>query len=474
MSGADQHRELETIMSAALANGDLEAHYEAECQLEQLHLAAAEQLLAAGHVVEAAAEYSTVARLNFELVNTLRQAIDSGIDDSVGRDQMEQWQVAAQSLALSTTGEAALSRGLASPSDAVTLFGEAEAVFRKLAESDDENGLDVVRADYAMGLREASEGREALLRLDLDGATKILMRARARLEGIVETASAPDAGDELHQLRSRLASDADAVASFYERAAFNSRLFAGDYDAAIAHADASGERLEAALAGLGEQAPAWVVFSMRSQIAQTQSERLRAKAGRYRAEDKWDEARHAYERSRSELLEAAKLILQTRLPQATVSQEMLVSGASLTIGAELRSLATERQLGEELALLRKERDELVQNLRSIGMTVNTYAEASAVAEQQVQLAVRVEQSVRAALGDLGQALQASKLGAEGDATAQELDQLLASKDTPDSFIARAGRLTKRVAEIAKGAGEAAAPLLPVLRILGPLVGVPIP
>lgn len=473
MSEAGQHHELETTMSVALANGDLKTHYEAECKLEQLHVVAAEQLFAAGHVAEAAAEYSTVARLNFELVNTLQQAIDSGTDGPVGRDQMEQWQVAAQSLALSTTGEAALSRGLASPSDAVTLYGEAEAAFRKLAESNDESGLNALRADYALGMREASEGREALLRLDLDGATKILMRARAHLEGSIETASTPDAGEELRQLAARLASDAEAVASLYERAAFNACLLAGDYDAAIAHADASFERLEAALAGLGEQAPSWIAFSVRSQIAQTQSERLRAEAGRYRAKGNWDEARYAYERSRSELLEAAKLILQTRLPQATAWQEMLVSGASLTIGVELRSLATERQLGEELALLRKERDELVQNLRSIGMTVNTYAEASAVAEQQVQLSVRVEQSVRAALSDLGRALQASKLGAEGDDAAQELDQLLASKDTPDSFVARAGRLTKRVTEIAKGAGEAAAPLLAVLRILGPLVGVPI-
>jgi hypothetical protein len=467
-------QELADAMSVSLTADDLQSHYDAECALESLHLDLATQAFATGHLDEAAAEFEVVARLNQELVDTLQRAIDNGHGGGIQLDQLQEWRSAAHSLGLLSSGQAALGRGLISPlpSDALARFAEAEEAFRQVAETG-EDLVSPVLAEYALGLRETSEAREEQMRLDYDGATQAFMRARTHLEAAAAVASAPDAGEEFVDLAPRLVADAQAVAAQYERSAFSARFLAGDYQEACEHANESSGRLEAALAALADQAPAWLVFVLRSQLAQVESERLRAEGAQHRQQSEWEQAQHAYEGARRALMDAAKLTLQTGLPQATATQEALVSAASLTIGGELRSLRSERTMGEEIARLRHERDELVQNMRSGGVTVNSYAEARAAAEQNTQIAVRVEQSVRASLGDLEQALRSSELGPEREEVLGELQELMASSDQPSSFLERAGRLTGRVARIAKSVGEAAAPLLPVLRVLGPLVGVPI-
>ena len=88
--------------------------------------------------------------------------------------------------------------------------------------------------------------------------------------------------------------------------------------------------------------------------------------------------------------------------------------------------------------------------------------------------MQLEQNVRASLGDLREALQSVDFGAEGEAMLGELVALEASDDPPASFLERARRLTNRVVAVAKNVGDTATPVLAVLRVLGPLVGVPIP
>jgi hypothetical protein len=102
--------------------------------------------------------------------------------------------------------------------------------------------------------------------------------------------------------------------------------------------------------------------------------------------------------------------------------------------------------------------------------VNSIQEVSQVATQTMEIALHVEQSVRSTLPDLRAAIDAAGLGEEGERLKAEAAELEASDDHAVPFLERAKTYTERVAAIVKNVGEAAAPIVPVLKVLAPLVG----
>jgi hypothetical protein len=208
-----------------------------------------------------------------------------------------------------------------------------------------------------------------------------------------------------------------------------------------------------------------------AEIALLEADRLQAQANVYREEGRWNDARQSYEDARRSLVKAAEFAVRSGLPQAQVMQEGFMAMASAMVGSNVRTLRAEQRLTDEMEQLRAERREFVDNLRSGGVTVNSYADARAVAEQSTQVVMQVEHSVRTMLGNLAVALQSGSLGAEGEVLLDDVTALQTAQDTGVSFLERAKQLTTRVATAVRNAGDTAAPVIEVLRVLGPLVGI---
>ena len=144
--------------------------------------------------------------------------------------------------------------------------------------------------------------------------------------------------------------------------------------------------------------------------------------------------------------------------------------ATTTIAPEARQADAERKLKQDIGELQAERRGLIERISSAGVTVNNSVDAVAVAEQNTQIAVQVTQSVKNLLPELRAALEGAALGAESAELEKEIAALEASDEPPASFLERAKRLTGRLADIVKNVGDAAEPLIPVIKKLAPLVG----
>jgi hypothetical protein len=244
----------------------------------------------------------------------------------------------------------------------------------------------------------------------------------------------------------------------------------GNYRAASEHTSNLCTILQATVDALPDDIPDWLKNQVRANLAWAQADQERVSAFVFRDEERWDEANSSFERARDKLREAAAFMLRSGLPDAVAAQESLMALASMTIPNEMRQLRAEREVKEELKRLRAEWSAMIEKLGSSGVTVTTIAEASAAAEQNTQIVVRVEQSVRDGLGDLQAAIDRAGLGAEGEKLKAEAAELQASPEHGAPFLERVRKFTERVAEVVKNVAEAAGPIVPILKVLAPLVG----
>jgi tetratricopeptide (TPR) repeat protein len=476
--------QLRVTMAERLERGNIRGYVEAEVQLERSLMDEATQYFGMAQFEAAAQCWDTVGDLNREIVAELDRVEASPEGDDEGRmstEEIADVRQAAERLARSSDGYAGLGRGQMlltrrNPGAAAESFAAAEAAFRDVARDGEEDEHARVFAEYLLALKEFATGNEEYVRADYETAASAFMRARVTMDALFETEfgrpPTEDGGDDDWRLviEPHLRSEAFAVASQFEKSSYMARFVRGDYEAARDHARNLCELLQQALDALPEDAPTWQTNSIRANAASADADQERAAAFVHREAEEWEEAYAAYERARKSLEQAAGVILRTGLPDAVATQEALMAQASTTIAAEARQARAEQKLKEELGALRSERRDLIDKIKSAGVTVNNVAEATAVAEQNTQVAVQLRESVRGYLPQLRAALEEASIGPAADELKAEATALEASDEPPASFLDRVRNLTKGVADIVKNVGEAAEPVVPILRVLAPMVG----
>lgn len=470
-------QEFKEALDAHRASGDLEAYVQAEIELENGLIEQADAHLFSGRLREAEACWTLVADLNRELLDAIGTP-GNGAD--LGKYDAGELTRGANSLALLASGRAELLKGQQrmaerNPGAAAEHLKEAQGTFRQASAYGE--GLSTVFAEYAGALTEFATGLEEMLRGDFDSAATAMMRGRAAMDNLLENTLPREIGTDNEpsdssavMLAAAFQSDAFAIASQYEKSSFMARMAAGEYAGAVDHATNLGALLQSAVDILPEGAPPWQKYSLQAQLAWAKADKERATAFVLREQEQWDEVQTAYERARNELSNAANLFLRTGLPEAAATQESLMAMATVTLAPEARQARSEQQLKESLNELRAERRELIERISSAGVTVNNAVDAVAVAEQHTEIAVQVTQSVKNILPELRAALESASLGPEGDELKKEIAALETSDEPPASFLERAKTLTGRLADIVKNVGDAAAPVIPVLQKLAPLVG----
>ncbi len=323
-------------------------------------------------------------------------------------------------------------------------------------------------ARWATGMEELASGNEYFSRGTYERAAAAFMRARVLFDDLEEVM--PEDSDIVLQFfRQKSAIESLAAAAQLERASYMSRYSLGDYQAAARHADAC----LAAWQQLHDEMPPESAKSdmnvFRSLISRAEGDKELAAGHVLRASEQWEEAEAAYERSRAALESAATYMLKAGLPDATAQQEALMATASL-IAIWVRESRAEQELKEQIKALRSERQSLLERINSAGTTVNNYNEATAIAEANTQVAVRVADDVKGLLPELRAAIDNAGLGMDGEKLKAEVADLEASNESPKSFLERTAEVTKKVAEIANNIGDAAAPVLSVIQKIAPLVG----
>jgi hypothetical protein len=473
--------QLERALAESRAEGDIAAYFAAEVALEDAVLAEAWKDFGAPRYEEAAEKFERVAQLNRELLDALERAPPSASpEEGPDADQLRDWSDQGRYVMFMANGHAAIARGQLhqihrNPGTAVDFFGKAETAFREAA-VDLADEVAAFFADYAAALKEFAAGMEDSVRGDYDAARSSYQRAKGRYHVLQEQAARLATVDDTQKLFSNLLPmvvfEAATIAAQFEKASYMAHFSQGEYEAAAENAANLTALLESTVASIPEQVPAWQASVVRAQLAWAEADRARATAFVKREEERWGEAEDAYAEARKKLEEAAAFMLRSGLPDAVAAQEALMSQASVTIAAELRQCKDEEALKGEVKKLRAERDNLLGRLGAAGVSVTNIQEATAVAEQNTQITLRIEQSVRETLPDLRAAIEAAQLGPEGERLKAEAAALEASGEHSGSFLERAKEFTEKVAAVVKNVGEAAAPIIPVLRVLAPLVGLP--
>lgn len=477
-------QELELLMAETLESGDIVGHFEAQAELQRGLVFEAQAALSSLRFEDAADSYHVVAELNRRMSGALAATADA-VGAGPMADQLREWKRHADHAALIATGQSELMRGQfhntrRNPGEAASRLERAEHAFREAATAGDEIGIERFLGDYCAAVREAATAAEELIRADYGAAAASYMRAGGAYRKLVQAVHAPGASEalaaEFVSLAPTIELEAIVVAAQYEKASYMESAAQGDYEAAEESAANLTKLLKAGLDASPEGVPEWQTHALRAQLASAEADRARAGAFVSRTTGDWDGALAAYREARTKLRDAAGEMLQSRLPDAVAAQESLMATASVTIAGEIRQCREEQRLRKEVARLRDERDQFVARIAAAGVSVTNIQEATAVAEQTTQVTLRVEQSVRDQLPALRAAIEAAGpgLAADGERLKSEAAALEASEEHSVPFLERAKAFTERVAGIVKNVGEAAAPVVPVLRLLAPLVGVPLP
>lgn len=463
--------ELERALVEARAGGDIAAYFDAEVELEQLLVAEAIASSSNLRYDDAAEKWTLVAKLNSDLIDALGEA-EPATDSQEGpdADRLREWSRQARGMMLMAAGQASFTRGQheslrRNPGAAVAFFEDAERSFREGSESGYEIGT--FMADYSVALKEFASGTEEFVRGDYQAASSSYMRAKVRYDGLLE-----DADEGAHEFAElpMIGFEAANVAAQFEKASYMAHFSRGEYGPAAENAANLVRLLQTSIDAMPEALPPWQANVVRAQLAWAEADRERATAFVLREEERWDEANRAYAQARKKLEQAAGHMLRSGIPDAVAAQESLMSLASVTIAAEVRQCRAEEHLKREINQLRGERDQLIEKLSAVGVTVNNIQEATAVAEQNTQITLRLEQTVRDTLPDLRAAIEKAALGAEGEQLKAETAELEASDEHAALFLDRVRSFTQRVAAVVSNVGDAAAPIVPVLKVLAPLVG----
>jgi tetratricopeptide (TPR) repeat protein len=472
----DAHQ-LEQAMAEAREKGDIEGYVRAEEELERPLIEQAGVHLVAFEHAQAVELFERVADLNRELIAVL-DAEGAKADP----DQVARWKAGAIMFVHLSAGRAAQVAGQQAslnrnPGMAVEHFAASEREFREGAAGEGGDALGAM-ADHAQAMQDAAIGMESFVRGVLEPAANAYMRASARLQTLLsklDRLKSAEGGppEWLADIEPVVRLDASTVAAQFERVSYMVRLGAGDYGEAAEHAERLHARTQESLDAVPPEAPEFARDMVRAFVAEAISFRERATAFVLREEERWEEAEDAYERARAQLGAAAMSAVATGLPQGAAMQEYFMSQGSTTIPADLRQMRAERELKEELRKLRDERASLMDKVRSTGVTVNNVAEANATASASVDVVIRIEQTVRNTLGDLRAALDRVDLGPDGEQLKQEAAQLEGAPEKGTSFLERAKAFTQRVVDVVKQVGEAAKPVMQVVAVLAPLVGVPL-
>jgi len=332
---------------------------------------------------------------------------------------------------------------------------------------------------YAEATQFMLEGHSHLSQGNPSAASSAYLRARAKLEALSADgidAALTETPNHTRLLALKLSVPVEAVDAdlAYEDAAFQDRLRNGDARSARRHAQRTVEIVEAAIdqrVGESVAGGAFQRYLAMRRAAGAASCDL-ADAIERKNDGRCQDAREAFERAREHYLDAAARASELGSEQA-VSGDQYVVLATVVIDAELRQLEAEEDLRREIEALKRDRQELLDALNSAaGTTIYNQADARAAVDNTVTITNQVEVSIRHILPELADQLRAGP--DDLVALADSADALTRSDERGLSFIERAKKLTRDLADVMKNVGETAATVYPAAKLLGLLVGVPLP
>lgn len=330
-----------------------------------------------------------------------------------------------------------------------------------------DTSLSTFMSGQVAGAAEAfnAEIREAVrdyagARAAYDRAANVFRETLAKVEEDLPEAPRPDFQVDLCEAASRRVQLAQMLqANEYEHAAEIAKAASDGYTA-------SADRLVAFDPGSA---------SLLAPILRASAEALLAEMEEARAEialegAHWDSAaehaRHATERYEA----AAKIVLNSSLPPARVIQERMLNTA-FSSGVQFRrrferEKAAQERYDDAQGELRQLYSSIRGALTPVGVTVNNQADLVNSVHQQVEMVTRIETHVREVLREVPNALELEQLDAvERKRLAAEALELASTTDTGSGFLARAKSFSERLREAIAATGEAAMPVLAVLKAL---------
>jgi hypothetical protein len=197
-------------------------------------------------------------------------------------------------------------------------------------------------------------------------------------------------------------------------------------------------------------------------------EEARAELALERAD--WDgaagHAKHAAEHYEA----AAKVALKSSLPPARVVQERMLNTAFSSGLQFRRRFEREKAAQERYQKAQAELDQLYRSIRGAltpaGVTVNNQADLVNSVHQQVEMVTRIEARAREVLREVPSSLEQVQIDADDrDRLAAEALELASSTDTGNDFLAKAKSFAEKLRTAIADTGEAAMPVLAVLKAL---------
>lgn len=478
---------LQSDMATAAAENNWPAHIAAEVELENLFLADASQRLAEARFDIAAGEYQIVRQLNEGLLTTLPESPvgDAEVDDRVARTRS-----GAAHSALLSGAMAGLANGLytmlkRNPGVAANYFNGAQQLFN--AASKGSKGIvEATLARYADALQLYASGLEACFVLNYGDAEARLQKAKVRMDALVkDLPENPDEEDAafLAGFVPRLKQDAVGVSLWYLTASFYRLKAQGLYEEALRRGE---KLLEVATQGVQQltaDTPDWVRYSTEAMLHWRRADCEVVRAQSLMDRWNWNEAEAAFESARLEYQAAAESILKTEIPEASASQETFLNQAS-AMDMWLHRCEKQRELAEKAQRDKDELEKWTQTLtdalKPTGVRVENYNEVSVQVQLSVNIAVRMEQQFKYFAEELRQAIQnqGKELKAKSpsvvDEVSKTLDTMAKLEDKGASFVDKASDLTGKIVEVVQRAGPVAASLLPFVKPLAVLAGIPVP
>jgi len=168
--------------------------------------------------------------------------------------------------------------------------------------------------------------------------------------------------------------------------------------------------------------------------------------------------------------EASKECLVSVLPVARVAQERMLNAGFIWGVQFRRRLDREKQARERLEATERELQEFYASVRKAlqpaGVTIKNQADAVNSVNQQVEVVTRIENEARGVLREIPDALAETKLAEqEREALAAEATALANESEGGPNFLKKVGNFASRLQEAVTKTGEAAAPVLGLLKAL---------
>lgn len=449
---------LQDAIAAALAGNDLKVYAQAT---KELALAYAERGFVAldqgqlGDCARDLGQAASLARQTADWLDQARQNVDA--DPDCASEVIEKRTSAALLEGLAHLMEWMINLLSGRPRASSAALAKSHDAFAVATQYDDARVIGQTFQQLVSSLEYLMSAREAMRRLEFSASVALSQRAHMTLERqLREIADQEDDDGPIFAIRQLL----KATEIVFERVAYKSRAASGDYRTALFHADRACEQLERAYEDLPAFVPSWTRNFGRLEVRQLQAERAQIAASLAQLERRWDDALSSYEQARSHLLAAGRAALDLPIGSALQIQEALLSQAA-SVETNIQRCLSEHAMWKENALLRGElqslREAVISGLNGAGVTVTTNAEATSSIEQTTLVIAHLEGAIRGTAQDLAVAVRQAAIDQElKDVLIQAATEISASSERGITFIDRAKRAARNVADAAQRIGEGAA------------------